>query len=206
MRDRRGIVLSLLVAAVAVPASPARAQNWVHLTVNPYVGALVFDDSELNDAGLEVNIGAMGGARVGVALGDDWQFEASYGFARLALEASEFETDADGEEQNFNAQLYTGNVNYLIGSDQAPTRLLLSVGAGFMALDPEVGESETDPLASLGAGFTHPIREGILFRGDVKDQMLFCSAPASGSDGSVCLEDQLLHNIEVTAGLEFVFF
>lgn len=206
MRGIRCTVLSLLVAAAAMSARPARAQNWVHLTVNPYVGALVFDDSELNAVGLEVNIGAVAGARLGVALGDDWQFEASYGFAKLAMEASEFETIPDEEEQDFNAQLVTGNVNYLIGSDLAPTRLLLSAGAGYMALDPEVGESETDFLASLGAGFTHPIREHIRFRGDVKDQMLFCTAPASGSDGSVCLEDQLLHNIEVTAGLEFVFF
>ena len=73
--------------------------------------------------------------------------------------------------------------------------------------DPEVGDGSTDPMLELGVGFTHPVRTWITVRGDLRDHMTFCGAPDTSGESSACPGgDELLHNFEVSAALQFWLF
>lgn len=202
----------LALALVAIPlATPAFAQSnaspWQDVEINPYVGAFIFDDSELEKQGLEANVGVILGGRVGVTRGDDWLFEGSYGYASVTIEPSEFVSLPDPDfERDLAVHLLHATASYLIGTDVAPTQLVLSAGLGAMWADPEEGDADGDFIVTLGAGFTHPINEWISFKGDVKDHIAFCSAPERAGEFSTCLESEALNHFEVSGGLQFYVF
>lgn len=199
---------TLLAAALLTMASSdaARAQetSWP-LHLNPYVGAFVFDDSELNDAGLEVNIGPIIGARLVAPFGRAWSLEGAYGFAFLSVEESEFRDGLGDVEADLGAHLFYGAAIYRIGGQDVATELLLTAGAGAIFLDPETGDSATELMVPLGVGFTHPVNEWITFRGDVRDHIVFCTASDDAEEGefTACLDDEGLNNFEISAGLLF---
>ena len=64
----------------------------------------------------------------------------------------------------------------------------------------------TDTLVNYGAGIAIPIGS-LRLRGDLKDQVDLCDAPDEfDADGfEACFEDEALHNIELTAGIEIPF-
>lgn len=206
----RMLTLHAILTLVAILSAPhaARGQEtsrWqVHL--NPYLGAFVFDDSEANDVGLEVNIGPILGARIVAPFRPAWWLEGAYGFAFLSVEPSEFrEEDPDAVETDLGAHLLYGAIIYRIGSPDVATALLLSAGAGAIFLDPESGDGEAEFMIPLGVGFTHPVNDWITFRGDVKDHIVFCTA-SDGADANAfpaCLDDEGLNNFEISGGLMF---
>lgn len=164
----------------------------------PYAGVLVYDDGELEAQGIEVDIGPVVGARVGFALARSWQIEAAYGFAPMSTEPSDF-SDDDVDLGDLNAHIFYGAINYLLGYEGNPTRLLLAAGAGGVIMDPEPGSRTGSFLIDFGVGFTHPVRDWITFRGEVRDHVTFCSAPETGCP----TDDDVLHHLEISAGLQF---
>lgn len=199
---------TILAAALLTLSGPdvARAQEtFSPLQLNPYVGAFVFDDSELNDVGLEVNIGPILGARLVAPFGRVWWLEGAYGFAFLSVEESEFRDEPGDVEADLGAHLFYGAAVYRIGGEDVATELLLSAGLGAILLDPETGDSATELMIPLGVGFTHPVNEWITFRGDVRDHVVFCTASDDAEQGefTACLDDEGLNNFEISAGLLF---
>lgn len=211
MRPVRWTLVAITIPVLLSFAAPAAAQRpsegWVRVAVNPYVGLLFLDDDELRDgAGVEIDPGPLLGGRVGVAIGEDWRVEGAYGWASGSLEESEFvDFPVFEPDMDLSIHLFYGAVDYLIASGEAPTRLLLSAGLGGMMIDPEVGESDMDFMATLGAGFTHPVNDWITFRGEARDHIVFCSEKPEG-EFALCFEDEPLHNFEVSGGLEFWVF
>jgi hypothetical protein len=209
MRHGRWAVSSVILATILV-ASAARAQNYEarRVNVSPYVGIFKFDDQELTDVtGVEVDAGPLLGARVGVALSRSWEVEGAYGYSLLSTEASQFEGSGDDVVlADLTAHLLYGAVNYSLAYRDNPTELLLMAGFGLLILDPEtdVGDNATDPMLELAVGFTHPVRDWIFIRGDLRDHLTFCSAADEAGEGTACPgSDEMLHNLEVSAALQF---
>jgi len=208
MRHARWAVCSA-VAVTILAASTASAQDFEarRLNVSPYVGVFLLDDEQLTEvAAVEVDPGAILGARIGYAITSSWQVEAGYGFAALETEPSEFD-EADPEDviADLDAQVWYGAIIYSLAYREIPTALLLTAGYGVLILEPEGGDRVSDPMLDLGVGFTHPIRSWITIRGDARDHMSFCSAEPGGT--SACQGgDELLHNFEVSVALQFWIF
>jgi len=209
MRHARWAVCSAIVVMI-LAASTARAQDYEarRFNVGPYVGVFLLDDEQLTEvAAVEVDPGVILGARMGFALAKSWQLEAGYGFAGLKTEPSEFDEDAPPDlVADLDTHLLYGAINYLLAYRDNPTALVLTAGAGVLILDPEAFDRSTDPMLELGAGFTHPIRTWITFRGDARDHVSFCSVPDSGESSACPGGDEVLHNFEVSGGLQFWIF
>ena len=209
MRPGRWIIVALLAAVGLALWSPtdvgAQSPTGRRVGVNPYVGAFIFDDGELQSIGREANIVPMLGARLNVGLNRNWQFDAGYGYAQVETELSEFVDLPDPEDQiELDVHSLYAAIDYLIGgSQEIPTRLLLSAGLGFIVVNPEEGDGDLDFMIPLALGFTHPVNDWITFRGDVRDHVQFCSTSDTAGEFSPCLGDELLNHFEVSGGLEF---
>jgi hypothetical protein len=208
MRSGRWIFVALLAAGLVPAATPsALAQGWTgtRVGVNPYVGAFIFDDGELQPVGREANTVPMLGARLNVGVSRRWQFDAAYGYAQVETELSEFVDFPDPEDQiELDVHSFYGAADFFIGgSQQIPTRLMLSAGLGFLVVNPEEGDGDVDFMIPLAVGFTHPMNDWITFRGEVRDHIQFCSAADTAGEFAPCLGDELLDHFEVSGGLEF---
>ena len=209
MRPGRWIFVALLAAGglapTATPAALAQGLTSKRVGVNPYVGVLLFDDGELQEIGREANVAPTLGARLNVGVGRSWQFDVGYGYAQVETELSEFTDFPDPEDQiELDVHSIYGAADYFIGgSQEIPTRLLLSAGLGFMIINPEEGDGDASFMIPLAVGFTHPVNDWITFRGDVRDHLQFCSAADSEDDFAPCIGDEMLNHFEVSGGLEF---
>jgi hypothetical protein len=209
MRPGRWIFVALLAAAgltsAATPAAVAQGLTGTRVGVNPHVGVFLFDDGELQEIGREANVGPSLGARLNVGVGRNWQFDVGYGYAQVETELSEFTDFPDPEDQiELDVHSIYGAADYFIGgSQEIPTRLLLSAGLGFMVINPEVGDGDASFMIPLAVGFTHPVNDWITFRGEVRDHLQFCSAAESEDDFAPCIGDEMLNHFEVSGGLEF---
>ena len=193
-----------LASGLAGPTSlGAQATREWEVHVNPYVGVLVFDDSELNEVGREANIGPLLGGRVTVPLSRAWWVEGAYGYAALTVEPSDSRDPQAAADHDLGVHLFYGAAGYLIGSREVPTRLLLSAGLGGITLQPEGDDSTTHFLATVGVGFTHPVNDWITFRGDARDLVEFCREDDASGAFRACLNDEALNHIEVSGGLQF---
>jgi hypothetical protein len=212
MKHARWAIFPLVLAAILF-GSTARAQDPAlrRFNVAPYVGAFFFDDDELSQSlGVEVDIGALFGARAGYEIAPAWQIEGAYGYSSLSTEVTEFQGDpGDVELGEITAHLIYGAIDYLLFYRDNPTALLLSAGVGTIILDGEgeASDPEAEFLLDLGIGFTHPVRDWITFRGEARDHMQFCGAAEGVGDTSACpADDDVLHHIEVSAGAQFWIF
>lgn len=209
MRPGRWIFVALLAAAGFGLSSPAdvRAQDptGTRVGINPYFGVFVFDDGELQEIGREANVVTMLGARLNVGLSRNWQLDFGYGYAQPETELSEFVDFPDVEEQiELDVHSLYAAIDYMIGGTQdIPTRLLLSAGLGLLIVNPEVGDGDADFMIPLALGFTHPINDWITFRGDVRDHVHFCSTSDTAGEFSPCRGDELLNHFEVSGGVQF---
>jgi hypothetical protein len=209
MRPGRWIFVALLAAVglalAATPAALAQGQTGTRVGVNPYVGAFIFDDGELQGIGREANLGPTLGARLNVGVGRSWQFDVGYGYAQVETELSEFVDFPDPEDQiELDVHSVYGAVDYFLGgSQEIPTRLLLSAGLGFMVINPEEGDGDASFMIPLAVGFTHPVNDWITFRGEVRDHLQFCSAADAAGEFAPCAGDEMLNHLEVSGGLEF---
>jgi hypothetical protein len=208
MRSGRWIYVALLAVGL-VPAvtqsALAQGLTGTRVGVNPYVGAFVFDDGELQPVGREANTVPMLGARLNVGVSRRWQFDVAYGYAQVETELSEFVDFPDPEDQiELDVHSLYGAADFFIGgSQQIPTRLMLSAGLGFMIVNPEEGDGDLDFMIPLAVGFTHPMNDWVTFRGEVRDHIQFCSTADTAGEFAPCLGDELLDHFEVSGGLEF---
>ncbi|HEY7470884.1 MAG TPA: hypothetical protein VIE68_00920 [Gemmatimonadota bacterium] len=208
MRPGRWIFALLAVTGVAsaIPgAVHAQGLTGTRIGVNPYVGAFIFDDGELQEIGREANTVPMLGARLNIGVNRRWQFDLAYGYAQVETELSEFVDFPDPEDQiELDVHSLYAAADYFIGgSQEIPTRLLLSAGLGLMVVNPEEGDGDVDFLIPLAVGLTHPVNDWITFRGEVRDHIQFCSAADTAGEFAPCLGDELLDHFEVSGGLEF---
>lgn len=209
MRRFAGLALMFTVAILFMSTTSVRAQNPGNIAINPYAGAIIFDDGAVNDLGLEVDVGAILGGRLIVFLPENFRLFGAYGYAPLSMEASEFVgepltiTDLDA-----NSHVYYGGVEYNLHSRVSPTTLLLSAGIGGMTVDLEGVDDQTDFLVSLGVGFTHWASDRITFRGEVRDHIMFCTSDAGGVVERVaaCFSDETLNHFEISGGIEIWAF
>jgi len=184
-------------------ASGVRAQSYDQLAINPYGGALIFDDGATEDLGLEVDVGPIVGGRLIVALGSDWRLVGGYGYMPLNMEASQFQVALPDIDLDLNAHVVYGGVEYLLHTRQAPTALLLSAGVGAMVVDLEGIDETTDFMFTVAVGFTHPINDRIAFRGEFRDHIVLCNADGEGVVvAAICFSDETLNHIEISGGIE----
>lgn len=206
MRHARWWFGSLAMTAVLASTAAAQAPRF---HVSPTVGFFLFDDDAITEAvGVEVEPAVIFGARLGYAFARSWQVEGGYGYAPLSTEPAQFqEGDPELELADLDAHVLYAAINYLLTYAENPTAFLLSAGGGIMILNPEVGDSSTDPMIDFGVGFTHPLSDRISIRGEARDHMVFCGAPDFNFESSACpLDDETLHNFEVSASLQFWFY
>ncbi|MDX1623208.1 MAG: hypothetical protein R3199_04420 [Gemmatimonadota bacterium] len=190
----RGPALPIALAALAgslALATPAAAQ----LHLNGYAGFYRFDDGPFEDfdPDREVDPSPLIGARLGI--GD--RFEIGYGFSPITVEDAGF---GEALERDAGVHLFYGAFNYHLPIPAVD--LFLSAGGGIVRLEPEEGDGSTDPLVNFGAGVTFPISPLLLFRADVKDHIDFCEGQEGDEDFTACFDDETLHNVEVSAGLQ----
>lgn len=208
MPSARWIFVALVIGGFAPAAQPtvlAQGLTGTRVGVNPYAGAFIFDDGELQSIGREANVAPMLGARLNVGVNRRWQFDFAYGYAQVETELSEFVDFPDPEDQiELDVHSLYAAADYFIGGNQdIPTRLMLSAGLGFLIVNPEVGDGDADFMIPLAVGFTHPMNDWITFRGEVRDHVQFCSTADTADEFAPCLGDELLNHFEVSGGLEF---
>jgi hypothetical protein len=201
---------SAVLIAIALAPGPAEAQ----VAINPYFGALFFDDSGWDFLGLgalvAVDTSAIVGARVVVPIARSWEIEGAYGYASPGLEPNGFlldpgpgfEIPADSDVPDLDVHIFYGAINYLLGPQSVTTKFLLSAGLGGMRLSGlgpvEENGSTADFMATFGVGVTQPLADRITLRGELRDHIVFCEEHLL----SVCLTDETLNHFELSGGLE----
>lgn len=199
---RDALLFAALAGAVGLSApEPAHSQR-VGIALNPYLGYYAFDESSFEDALDQVDLdsGAIYGLRLALGGHEGLSLDLSYGRASVD---GEFEFDEILQAEEADIDLFYGALNYHL---PLPIDVFLSGGLGGIRYAPEERDSDTNLLVNYGAGFTFPIGLARL-RADIKDHVDLCDAPddIGGFDFGACLEDEGLHNIEISAGLEFGF-
>lgn len=208
MSKTSGLALALTVTMLLASATENHAQNFGNIAINPYGGALIFDDGAVNDLGLEVDVGAIFGGRLIFSLPGNWRLFGAYGYAPLTMEASQFLVEQPVTELDVDSHLFYGGFEYNLLSRVAPTTLLLSVGAGGMVFDLEGVDDETDFMLSVAAGLNHGASDRITFRAEVRDHIVFCTSDAEGvvEQVAACFSDETLNHIEISGGIEIWVF
>ena len=187
-----------LVLAAAATASAQESR----FRLNPYAGWYHFDESSFEEAfetsdvetdpvyGLRLAIGGIGG----------WSLDLAYGRTKIdaqGLLVGEIELSTDA-----TIQLCYGALNWHLPLT-GPLDLFLSGGLGGIDTDFDGDGGGTDVLLNYGAGVAIPVGS-LRVRADLKDQVDFCDAPEEFATDTIraCFEDEALHNIELTGGIE----
>lgn len=193
------------------------------VAVEPYLGVYWFDDNALDFPFQEVEFGAgpILGARVLYPLGEHWWIGGGYGYASYNVTfriPTVIEPEGLVVEGDASEHLYYGTLEYApLPPDPVGVHFLGELGGA--TYTPEDGESTRDLLAGFGAGLDLRAGERGTIRLDLRDHLRFCSqgafavplgrvagSQASKADvGGLCEEDQILHNLELSAGLRVRF-
>ncbi len=203
MKAPRWLNAAFAAMAVLVFAATASGQE-SRFRLNPYVGWYHFDESSFEEAfetsdvesdpiyGLRLAIGGIGG----------WSLDAAYG--RTKIDAQDLVLSGDDVAFSTDAtiQLFYGALNWHLPLT-GPLDLFLSGGVGGIDTDFDGEGGGTDVLLNYGAGVAIPIGS-LRIRADLKDQVDFCEAPEEFDADAIdaCFEDDALHNIELTGGIE----
>ena len=208
MSKTAGLALVFTVTILLASATGIRAQNFGNIAINPYGGALIFDDGAVSDLGLEVDVGPIVGGRLIISLLGNWRLFGAYGYAPLTMQASQFVVEQPDVELDVNSHLFYGGFEYNLLSRVSPTTLLLSAGVGGMVFDVEGVDDETDFIVSVAAGLNHEASDRITFRAEVRDHIAFCTSSAEGvvEEVAACFSDETLNHIEISGGIEIWMF
>ena len=194
-------LVALLAATTLLTASAVHAQG-LGVSINPYLGYYGFDESSFEDAfeNADLDAGAIWGLRLGLGGHEGLSLDLAYG--RSSVDG-EFDFVGDVFEEDADIDLFYGALNYHL---PLPVDVFVSGGLGGIRYAPEERDSDTNLLVNYGAGLTIPL--GVWrIRADVKDHLDFCDAPddVEEFDFGACFDDETLHNIELSAGLELGF-
>jgi hypothetical protein len=193
-----GVAMALVVVFVAA----AGAQE-SRLRLNPYAGWYHFDESSF-EKGFEtsdVESDPVYGLRLAIGGFGNWSLDLAYGRTKIAAEGTALDGDVE-LSSDATIQLLYAALNWHLPLT-GPLDLFLSGGVGGIDTDFEDGGRGTDVLVNYGAGVAIPMGS-LRVRADLKDQVDLCEAPEEFDADSVeaCFEDEALHNIELTAGVE----
>lgn len=197
-------VAAALALALGLAGAANAAAQESRFRLNPYAGWYHYDESSFEAAfqDFDVSTDPVYGARLAIGGFGGWSLDLAYGRVKVDVryptpDATEL-ASADATIQLFYAALdwhlpLTG-----------PLDLFLSGGAGAMDTGSYgVSDGRTEVLVNYGAGLAVPVGS-LRLRADLKDQVDFCEAPEDFGGASIdtCLEDDALHNIELTGGVE----
>ena len=190
------LALSFLTWAAAAGAQESRFR------VNPYAGWYHFDESSFEEAfeTSEVESDPVYGVRLAVGGLGSWSLDLAYGRTKIDTEGAVVgDIDLSGDA---TIQLFYGALNWHLPLT-GPLDLFLSGGGGGIDTNFDGADGHTDVLLNYGAGVAIPVGAWRL-RADLKDQVDFCDAPEEFATDELkaCFEDEALHNIELTAGVE----
>ena len=220
---------AVMSGVALLAAAPLEAQNkfaiepYVGVYVTDDDGAFVGNRLELEprppappvpEARVSTSAGILFGARASWEIRPGWTLEGAYGHASYATEITvdvSTVVDPDGGEETFEltehgAHLYYGGVRYDVLRGSVRPFVAAGVGGVTISSDLEVFgpfgdlDSVTDPLVSMGGGLVIDVAPRTRIRGDLRDQIHFCS------EGSgLCEDGGALHNVEVSGGVEITF-
>lgn len=186
---------------LAGTSTEAAAQD-SRFRLNPYAGWYHFDESSFEE-GLEtsdVESDPVYGLRLAIGGIGGWSLDLAYGRTKIDAQGTVggdvmLETDA-------TIQLFYGALDWHLPLT-GPLDLFLSGGAGGIDTDFDGEGGGTDLLLNYGAGVAVPVGS-LRVRADLKDQVDFCEAPEEFDADALdaCFEDEALHNIELTGGIE----
>jgi hypothetical protein len=195
---------ALAATVVLIGAAGTASAQESRFRLNPYAGWYHFDESSFEEAfetsdvesdpvyGLRLAIGGIGG----------WSLDLAYG--RTKFDAQDLLLSGGDETFSTDAtiQLFYGALNWHLPLT-GPLDLFLSGGLGGIDSDFEGEGGGTDVLLNYGAGVAIPVGS-LRVRADLKDQVDFCDAPEEFDADALdaCFEDDALHNIELTGGIE----
>lgn len=203
--NRLAFGVAALAAIAFLTPTGATAQGF-GISVNPYIGYYHFDESSFEDAfeDSDVSSDVMYGVRLGLGSREGLSFDLGYGHASTDGQITTNGTLPPGAgvfDEDSDIDLFYGALNY-----QLPIPvigLFVSGGLGAIRYSPEDRDSQTDVLVNYGAGVSVPVG-AMRVRADVKDHIDLCDAPddIGDFDFGACAEDDALHNIELSVGLE----
>jgi hypothetical protein len=199
---KRVLPFAVLFAATTLLTAPASHAQGLGVSINPYLGYYGFDESSFEDAfeNADLDAGAIWGVRLGLGGHEGLSLDLAYG--RSSVDG-EFDFEEDIFQEDADIDLFYGALNYHL---PLPVDVFVSGGLGGIRYAPEERDSDTNLLVNYGAGVSIPLGAWRI-RADAKDHMDLCNAPEDigDVDFGACLEDEALHNIELSAGLEFGF-
>ena len=193
-------IATAVLALTALAAGAARAQE-SSIRLNPYAGWFHFDESAFEEGfdTSEAESDVIYGARLGLGDTDGLSIDLAYGWTKIDAEGVRGDVILSSDA---TIQLFYAALDWHLPLT-GPLDLFLSGGAGGVHTAFEDEDGSTDLLLNYGAGVSIPIG-GWRLRGDLKDQVDLCDAPEDVEFEAfdACFEDEALHNIELTAGVE----
>ena len=193
--------MRIAILALTFVVAGARAVSAQSIRLNPYVGWYHFDESSFEKGfdTSEADSDPVYGLRLGLGDTGGWSIDLAYGRTEIAAEGVRGEVLLSSDA---TIQLFYAALNWhlpLTGS----LDLFLSGGIGGIKTDFEDQDGSTDVLLNYGAGVAIPVGAWRV-RADLKDQVDLCDAPDEFEFDAfeTCFEDEALHNIELTAGVE----
>ena len=170
--------------------------------LNPYAGWYHFDEVSFEEAfdTSETESDPVYGLRLGIGGTDGWSLDLAYGRTTIGVEVPGLEGTTISDDATI--QLFYAALDWHLPTT-GTMDLFLSGGAGGIDTAFDDGGSETDLLLNYGVGVAIPMGS-LRLRADLKDQVDLCSKPEELEADSfqACFEDETLHNIELTGGVE----
>lgn len=202
MRGSRTLAAVALVGSLSVLGLASAHAQGFNVAINPYVGWYHFDESSFEAAfdRSDIESDPLYGVRLALGGHSGWSLDLAYG--RVSIDGS-FDLDEVVIEEKAAIHLFYGAVDWHLPLP-GPLDVFLSGGAGAIRTDPDEREGATDVLVNYGAGVTVPLGR-VRIRADLKDHVDLCDAPEEIDldEFGACLdEDETLHNIELSGGLE----
>jgi OOP family OmpA-OmpF porin len=185
MKKRMAGLIALLLLATAGTAIGGERAGAV--TFSPYIGGYTFDGVQRLDTNL------LYGGRLGYNITKNWAVEGSGDYVRT--------NNTTGPSKGINAIKYRLEGLYNFNPDGKLVPFLALGGGGSTITVP--GKTNTDAIASLGAGIKYFVTEDIALRGDVRNVWSFHDnnyiSPYLNPGGSYWV------NYEYNIGLQFLF-
>jgi hypothetical protein len=221
-------IVFLLTLGLAT-ASPSSAQRWA---IEPYLGAYLPDDGVFERVDFdpedfprgfplivdfESGAGALFGARAILELRQAWSLEAAYGQAayetRTTVEIGGTVEDPEATIRDTfdfaeqDVQLFYGAVLFDLLPESRIHPFVVAGGGGIrISTDlriisdiPEDRFSGTDPLIVVGGGLRFDLGSRSRIRSELRDLVRFCSQDEG------CARNRVLHNLEISGGVELAF-
>lgn len=200
----RGGVLVITTKSGRLARSSEREErpgrSWV--AINPYAGHFGFDGESLERTLGAFESGPLFGIRVSLGGGAPITGDIAYGRFAFDVTTTAVPDVSPGRpfDEDTSIHLLYGALGWH-PSVGGPVDLFLSAGAGVARVSPARRDGSTDLLLNYGAGASFPVAEKIRIRADLKDHVQLCDEPDSFQESGACLEEETLHNVELSVGV-----